>query len=105
AHPGGPPGVPGRVAGVSTPDPVRFARTARTRARPRAMPLSLPSPRRDRPRRRVEPTPPPIREAPLRTYSFDPDAARQAWRQVARTRGAYAMRLDGRDPGSKLAPV
>lgn len=69
------------------------------------MPLSLPSPRRDRPRRRVEPTPPPIREAPLRTYSFDPDAARQAWRQVARTRGAYAMRLDGRDPGSRLAPV
>lgn len=69
------------------------------------MTLSLPKPPRDRPRRSVEPLAPPLREAPLRTYSFDPNAARQAWRQVARTRGAYAMRLDGRDPGGKLAPV
>ncbi|MCX4247530.1 DUF2914 domain-containing protein [Paraliomyxa miuraensis] len=69
------------------------------------MPLSLPNPRRDRPRRPIEPLAPPLREPPQRTYSFDPNAARQAWRQVARTRGAYAMRLDGRDPGGKLAPL
>jgi hypothetical protein len=71
------------------------------------MPLPLPSPRRDRPRRRVEPSPAPLREPPSRTFSFDPDAARQAWRQVARTRGAYSMRLDGRrDSGAgRLAPV
>lgn len=49
---------------------------------------------------------PPLREPPQRTYSFDPGAARQAWRQVARTRGAYAMRLDGREPGTgRLALV
>jgi hypothetical protein len=71
------------------------------------MPLPLPSPRRDRPRRRVEPSPAPLREPPSRTFAFDPDAARQAWRQVARTRGAYSMRLDGRsDSGAgRLAPV
>jgi hypothetical protein len=70
------------------------------------MPLTLPKPRNDRPRRRIEPLAPPLREPPLRTYSFDPNAARQAWRQVARTRGAYAMRLDGREPGSgRLAMV
>lgn len=70
------------------------------------MPLSLPSPRPDRPRRRVEPSAAPLREPPLRTYSFDPNAARQAWRQVARTRGAHAMRLDGREPGTgRLAMV
>lgn len=69
------------------------------------MPLPLPNPRRDRPRRPIEPLAPPLREPPERTYSFDPNAARQAWRQVARTRGAYAMRLDGRDPGGKLAPL
>jgi hypothetical protein len=70
------------------------------------MPLSLPNPPRDRPRRRIEPLAPPLREPPERTYSFDPNAARQAWRQVARTRGAYAMRLDGREPGTgRLAMV
>lgn len=70
------------------------------------MPLTLPKPRNDRPRRRVEPLAAPLREPPQRTYSFDPNAARQAWRQVARTRGAYAMRLDGREPGSgRLAMV
>ncbi len=70
------------------------------------MPLSLPKPRPDRPRRRIEPLAPPLREPPERTYSFDPNAARQAWRQVARTRGAYAMRLDGREPGNgRLAMV
>jgi hypothetical protein len=70
------------------------------------MPLSLPNPRQDRPRRRIEPLEPPLREAPLRTYSFDPNAARQAWRQVARTRGANAWRLDGREPGTgRLAMV
>jgi hypothetical protein len=70
------------------------------------MPLSLPNPRQDRPRRRVEPLEPPLREPPQHTYSFDPNAARQAWRQVARTRGAHAMRLDGREPGSgRLALV
>jgi hypothetical protein len=48
----------------------------------------------------------PLREPPSRTFAFDPDAARQAWRQVARTRGAYSMRLDGRDSGAgRLAPV
>jgi hypothetical protein len=70
------------------------------------MPLPLPRPRQDRPRRRVEASAEPLREPPLRTYSFDPGAARQAWRQVARTRGAYAMRLDGREPGAgRLAMV
>jgi len=70
------------------------------------MPLSLPGPPRDRPRRRIEPLAPPLREPPQRTYAFDPNAARQAWRQVARTRGAYAMRLDGREPGNgRLAMV
>lgn len=64
------------------------------------MPLSLPNPRQDRPRRRIEPLAPPLREPPQRTYSFDPGAARQAWRQVARTRGAYAMNLGGREPGT-----
>lgn len=70
------------------------------------MPLSLPSPpRRERPRRPIAPVAP-LREPPLRTYSFDPNAARQAWRQVARTRGAYSMRLDGRESGaSRLAPL
>lgn len=49
---------------------------------------------------------PPLREPPQRTYSFDPNAARQAWRQVARTRGAYAMNLGGREPGTgRLAMV
>jgi hypothetical protein len=69
------------------------------------MPLSLPKTRPARPRRRVEPSDAPLRELPVRTYAFDPNAARQAWRQVAKTRGAHAMRLDGRDPGSRLAPV
>lgn len=70
------------------------------------MPLSLPNPRQDRPRRRIEPLAPPLREPPQRTYSFDPNAARQAWRQVARTRGAYAMNLGGREPGTgRLAMV
>lgn len=41
----------------------------------------------------------------MRTYAFDPNAARQAWRQVARTRGANAMRLDGRESGPRLAPL
>lgn len=70
------------------------------------MPLSLPNPPRDRPRRQIEPLAPPLREPPQRTYSFDPNAARQAWRQVARTRGAYAMNLGGREPGTgRLAMV
>lgn len=69
------------------------------------MPLSLPKHRPDRPRRAVQPLERGPREPPLRTYAFDPDAARQAWRQVARTRGARAMRLDGRDPGGRLAPL
>ncbi|MCA9708111.1 MAG: DUF2914 domain-containing protein [Myxococcales bacterium] len=69
------------------------------------MPLSLPKSRPERPRRRVEPVDAPLRDLPLRTYSFDPNAARQAWRQVARTRGAHAMRLDGRDSGSRLVPL
>lgn len=69
------------------------------------MPLSLPKKSDDRPRRRVAPAKTELREVPSRTYSFDPAAARQAWRQVARTRGANAMRLDGRDPGSRLAPL
>lgn len=69
------------------------------------MPLPLPSPRRERPRRPIAPVAP-LRLPPERTYSFDPNAARQAWRQVARTRGAYAMRLDGRDSAaSRLAPL
>ncbi|MEM7158000.1 MAG: DUF2914 domain-containing protein [Myxococcota bacterium] len=68
------------------------------------MPLPLPKPDR-RPRRRVEPRPTVLREPPQRTYSFDPNAARAAWRQVARTRGAQGMRLDGRDGGNRLAPI
>jgi Protein of unknown function (DUF2914) len=88
----------------SAPRPRRIRRDGVRR--PVVMPLSLPSPRRDRPRRRVEPLPPPLREPPVRTFAFDPDAARQAWRQVARTRGAHAMRLDGREPGAgRLAPL
>ena len=67
------------------------------------MPLPLPKP--DRPRRRVEPRPTVLREPPQRTYAFDPNAARAAWRQVARTRGAQGMRLDGRDGGNRLAPI
>lgn len=69
------------------------------------MPLSLPKSRPSRPRQRVEPSNAPPRELPVRTYAFDPNVARQAWRQVARTRGANAMRLDGRDSGSRLAPL
>lgn len=69
------------------------------------MPLPLPKSRPDRPRRRVVPITPQVKPPPVRTYSFDPNAARQAWRQVARTRGAHGMRLDGRDSGNLLAPL
>lgn len=48
---------------------------------------------------------PELRKPPVRTYAFDPDAARQAWRQVARTRGAHGMRLDGGDSGNRLGPI
>lgn len=51
------------------------------------------------------PITPQVRTPPERTYSFDPNAARAAWRQVARTRGANGMRLDGRDQGNLLAPL
>lgn len=69
------------------------------------MPLPLPKSRPERPRRLVVPSEPKLRPPPVSTYSFDPNAARQAWRQVARTRGANAMRLDGRESGSRLAPL